>query len=124
MVQSTALLRTTPSRSGLKPRSAKTASNGRAGRRCAYCGKRLPANSKAIYCSASHRVSMSRYKKRMAAALLETVYGMPGRIAVELLARYGLPEVEEKLAALGWVWRAPDREWTRERNAYTEAGAA
>jgi len=67
---------------------------------------------------------MSRYKKRMAVALLETVYGMPGRIAVELLARYGLPEVEEKLAALGWVWRAPDREWTRERNAYTEAGAA
>ena len=114
MVQSTALLRTTSNRSGFEPRPAKPVSNGRVGRRCVYCGKRLPANSKAIYCSASHRVSMSRYKKRMAVALLETVYGMPGRIAVELLARYGLPEVEERLAALGWVWRAPDRAWERE----------
>lgn len=123
-MQTTALTHRHNANASARSRSAKPVSNGRVGRRCVYCGKRLPANSKAIYCSASHRVSMSRYKKRMAAALLETVYGMPGRIAVELLARYGLPEVEEKLAALGWVWRAPDREWTRERNAYTEAGAA
>ena len=114
MVQSTALLRTTPSRSGLKPRSAKTASNGRAGRRCAYCGKRLPANSKAIYCSASHRVSMSRHKRRSCGRLLEAVFTMPGPIAAGLLDRYGLPEVEAKLNALGWYWHAPDRAWERE----------
>lgn len=114
MVQSTALLRTTPSRSGLKPRSAKTASNGRAGRRCAYCGKRLPANSKAIYCSASHRVSMSRHKRRSCGRLLEAVFTMPGPIAAGLLDRYGLPEVEARLNALGWYWHAPDRAWERE----------
>ena len=57
---------------------------------------------------------MSRYKKRMAVALLETVYGMPGRIAAGLLDRFGLPEVEARLNALGWVWRAPDRAWERE----------
>ncbi len=114
MVQSTALLRTTPSRSGLKPRSAKTASNGRAGRRCAYCGKRLPANSKAVYCSASHRVSMSRHKRRSCATLLTSQFTMPVRIAAGLLDRYGLPEVEAKLNALGFFWHAPDRAWERE----------
>ena len=122
MVQSTALLRTTPSRSGLKPRSAKTASNGRAGRRCAYCGKRLPANSKAIYCSASHRVSMSRHKRRSCGRLLEAVFTMPGPIAAGLLDRFGLPEVEAKLNALGWYWHAPDRAWERENaQPYREA---
>ena len=122
MVQSTALLRTTPSRSGLKPRSAKTASNGRAGRRCAYCGKRLPANSKAIYCSASHRVSMSRHKRRSCGRLLEAVFTMPGPIAAGLLDRFGLPEVEAKLNALGWYWHAPDRAWERENaQLYREA---
>jgi len=46
---------------------------------------------------------------------------MPGRIAAELLARYGLPEIEVKLNALGWYWHAPERGWAQENNAYSEA---
>lgn len=114
MVQSTALTYRHNANASARSRSAKTASNGRAGRRCAYCGKRLPANSKAIYCSASHRVSMSRHKRRSCGRLLEAVFTMPGPIAAGLLDRYGLPEVEAKLNALGWYWHAPDRAWERE----------
>ena len=114
MVQSTALLRTTSNRSGFEPRPAKPVSNGRVGRRCVYCGKRLPANSKAIYCSASHRVSMSRHKRRSCGRLLEAIFTMPGPIAAGLLDRFGLPEVEARLNALGWYWHAPDRAWERE----------
>lgn len=46
---------------------------------------------------------------------------MPARIAENLIARYGLPEVEGKLTALGWVWRAQDREWRQDNIAFREA---
>ena len=42
---------------------------------------------------------------------------MPVRIAAGLLDRYGLPEVEARLNALGWHWHAPDRAWQREYEA-------
>lgn len=86
-------------------------SGGRVGRRCAYCGKRLPANGKALYCRDSCRVSMSRHKRRSCAALLVAALGMPKAVADTLLTRYGLPAIEQKLNALGWYWRAQDREW-------------
>jgi len=65
---------------------------------------------------------MSRHKRRSCGRLLEAVFTMPGPIAAELLDRFGLPEVEARLNALGWYWHAPDRAWERENaQLYREA---
>lgn len=92
---------------------------------CAWCGRQLPRQSgsqQRLTCSASCRSQLSRHKRRSCGRLLEAVFTMPGPIAAGLLDRFGLPEVEAKLNALGWYWHAPDRAWERENaQPYREA---
>ena len=85
--------------------------------RCAWCGRQLKAGQRSqqrLTCSASCRSQLSRHKRRSCGRLLEAIFTMPGPIAAGLLDRFGLPEVEARLNALGWYWHAPDRAWERE----------
>jgi len=74
----------------------------------------LPANSKAFTHSASCRSSLSRFKKRACATTLVTALGLPKPKADELLQRFGLPEVEVRLALLGWRWHAERKAWAQD----------
>jgi hypothetical protein len=76
---------------------------------CQWCGKRLRGRQER-YCSPAHRSSMSRCKHRTAVQALASI-GIPKQQAAAVVARYGLPAVEEKLNALGWVWWPRLRSW-------------
>lgn len=39
--------------------------------------------------------------------------GMPRHVAERLIAAVGLPQVEARLNALGWVWQPAARGWVR-----------
>jgi hypothetical protein len=53
---------------------------------------------------------MSR-RKHSAAILALAAIGIPKAQAAAVVARYGLPAVEDKLNALGWVWYPKLKNW-------------
>ena len=91
----------------------KAAQSGAGARRCAWCGCKLRGHHLVTH-NASCRSQLSRFKRRACAATLVTALGLPKPKAEELIKRFGLPEVEARLNALGWYWHAPDRAWERE----------
>jgi hypothetical protein len=76
---------------------------------CEFCGKRLRGRQQR-FCSAGHRSSMSR-RKHAAAILALAAIGIPKTQAAAVVARYGLPAVEDKLNALGWFWWPRLKQW-------------
>jgi hypothetical protein len=95
-----------PSRAGnvLMAASAKAP-----GLRCEWCGKRLRGRQER-YCCPAHRSSMSRRKHVSAVQALASI-GIPKQQAAAVVARYGLPAVEQKLNDLGWVWYPKLKNW-------------
>lgn len=94
---------------------AKRGGNGRvaAGQgRCQWCGCKLRGRQQTC-CSAACRSALSRCKHRTAVRALTDI-GMPRHVADRLIAAVGLPEVEDKLNALGWQWQPAAREWVKE----------
>jgi hypothetical protein len=76
---------------------------------CQWCGKRLRGKQES-YCCPSHRSSASR-RKHAAAILALASIGIPKTQAAAVVARYGLPAVEEKLNKLGWFWWPRLKQW-------------
>jgi hypothetical protein len=76
---------------------------------CQWCGKRLRGRQER-YCCPAHRSSMSRRKHASAVQALASI-GIPKQQAAAVVSRYGLPAVEEKLNALGWVWYPKLKNW-------------
>jgi hypothetical protein len=76
---------------------------------CEWCGKRLRGRQER-YCCPSHRSSASRRKHASAVQALASI-GIPKQQAAAVVARYGLPAVEDKLNALGWTWWPRLKQW-------------
>jgi hypothetical protein len=76
---------------------------------CEWCGKRLRGRQER-YCCPAHRSSMSRRKHAAAVQALAEI-GIPKAQAAAVVARYGLPAVEDKLNALGWSWWPRLKQW-------------
>jgi hypothetical protein len=53
---------------------------------------------------------MSRRKHASAVQALASI-GIPKQQAAAVVARYGLPAVEDKLNALGWTWWPRLKQW-------------
>jgi hypothetical protein len=95
-----------PSRAG---KGLMAASANRPGLRCEWCAAKLHGRQ-VRFCCPAHRSSMSRCKHRTAVQALAEI-GIPKQQAAAVVARYGLPAVEEKLNALGWVWYPKLKNW-------------
>jgi hypothetical protein len=76
---------------------------------CEWCGKRLRGRQER-YCCPAHRSSMSRRKHASAVHALAEI-GIPKQQAAAVVARYGLPAVEDKLNALGWFYYGRLKAW-------------
>jgi hypothetical protein len=95
-----------PSRAGnvlmrapVKPSAAK----------CEWCAARL-TGKQVRFCCPAHRSSMSRRKHASAVQALASI-GIPKQQAAAVVARYGLPAVEQKLNALGWFYWPKLKAW-------------
>lgn len=78
---------------------------------CRYCGKRLPTNAHGNYCRASHRVAMSKLKRRLADVACTLAFGWRPGEGEALIARYGLARMETVLGWRGVVWQPEHKRW-------------
>jgi hypothetical protein len=81
----------------------------RPGLRCEWCAAKLHGKQ-VRFCCPAHRSSMSRRKHVSAVQALASI-GIPKAQAAAVVARYGLPAVEDKLNALGWTWWPRLKQW-------------
>jgi hypothetical protein len=88
-----------PSRAG-KPLMALTPARGSL--RCEWCAARL-TGKQVKYCGPSCRSSASRRKHSKAVHVLADM-GVPKTTARDMMKRFGLRAVEERLNGLGWVY--------------------
>jgi hypothetical protein len=95
-----------PSRTG---NALMAASANRPGLRCEWCAAKLHGRQ-VRFCCPAHRSSMSRRKHASAVQALAQI-GIPKQQAAAVVARYGLPAVEEKLNKLGWFWWPRLKQW-------------
>jgi hypothetical protein len=95
-----------PSRAG---NALMAASANRPGLRCEWCAAKLHGRQ-TRFCCPAHRSSMSRRKHASAVQALAQI-GIPKHQAVAVVARYGLPAVEDKLNALGWYYYGRLKAW-------------
>jgi hypothetical protein len=103
---------TTPNRSNPPSRAGNAlmaASANRPGLRCEWCAAKLHGKQ-VRFCCPAHRSSMSRRKHASAVQALASI-GIPKASAAAVVARYGLPAVEQKLNALGWAWYPKLKAW-------------
>jgi hypothetical protein len=77
--------------------------------KCLWCGGRLHGRQRS-YCGPSCRSSASRRKHSEAIKALASI-GIPKQQAAAVVARYGLPAVEDKLNALGWYYYGRLKAW-------------
>lgn len=83
-------------------------------RRCQYCGKLLPVNTKGSYHGNSCRVQMSKLKRKLADAACMTAWGWQPGEGERLIARYGLPLMEKALAVREIYWHPELLDWIQE----------
>jgi hypothetical protein len=76
---------------------------------CQWCCKPLTGKAEK-WCSPVCRSSASRRKHSEAINALASI-GIPKQQAAAVVARYGLPAVEQKLNALGWFWWPRLKQW-------------
>jgi hypothetical protein len=76
---------------------------------CQWCCKPLTGKAEK-WCSPVCRSSASRRKHSEAIKALASI-GIPKPQAAAVVARYGLPAVEDKLNALGWTWWPRLKAW-------------
>jgi hypothetical protein len=76
---------------------------------CQWCCKPLTGKAEK-WCSPVCRSSASRRKHSEAIKALASI-GIPKQQAAAVVARYGLPAVEQKLNALGWFWWPRLKQW-------------
>jgi hypothetical protein len=76
---------------------------------CQWCCKPLTGKAEK-WCSPVCRSSASRRKHSEAIKALAAI-GIPKQQAAAVVARYGLPAVEQKLNALGWNWWPRLKQW-------------
>jgi hypothetical protein len=98
--------RNPPSRAG---NALMAASANRPGLRCEWCAAKLHGKQ-VRFCCPAHRSSMSRRKHASAVQALVSI-GIPKQQAAAVVARYGLPAVEDKLNALGWFYWPRLKQW-------------
>jgi hypothetical protein len=76
---------------------------------CQWCCKPLTGKAEK-WCSPVCRSSASRRKHSEAIKALASI-GIPKQQAAAVVARYGLPAVEDKLNALGWYYYGRLKAW-------------
>jgi hypothetical protein len=76
---------------------------------CQWCCKPLTGKAEK-WCSPVCRSSASRRKHSEAIKALASI-GIPKQQAAAVVARYGLPAIEDKLNALGWYYYGRLKAW-------------